>query len=134
MFEDEVIREYLESDGAVSPRKESDDVVRIIYGTNGIVDNLMKAGETLSKMASVVLQSYDLIRKSQGLPIHVGYLDLHSSEDMEYIIDKIDSKYNLDIYGKDIDKIVKSSMTMKELVSTLGIPHEVVYHIRGMFR
>ena len=134
LFEDEVIREYLESDGAVSPRKESDDVVRIIYGTNGIVDNLMKAGETLSKMASVVLQSYDLIRKSQGLPIHVGYLDLHSSEDMEYIIDKIDSKYNLDIYGKDIDKIVKSSMTMKELVSTLGIPHEVVYHIRGMFR
>jgi len=134
LFEDSVIKEYLESEGAVSPRAESDDVVRIIYGTNGIIDNLMKAGENLSKMASVVLQSYDLIRKSKGMPTHVGYLDLHSPEDMEYIIDKIDSKYNLDIYGKDVDKIVKSSMTMKELVSTLGIPHEVVYHIRGMFR
>jgi len=134
LFNEPIIVEYFESEDVVTGQSQDESAYRLIYGQNGIVDNLTKVSQNLTKLASTVLYSYDLIRKHNNLPIYSGYLDVNSSEDIEYLIDTIDKKYSLDIYGKDIDTIVKSHMTMKELVSTLGIPHEVVYHIRGMFR
>ena len=134
LFSEPIISEYLQAEDVVSGQSKEDSAYAIIYGTNGILDNLTKVSENLPKLASAVLYSYDLIRKYNNLPIYSGYLDINSSDDIEYLIDTIDKKYSLDIYGKDVDTIVKSHMTMKELVSILGIPHEVVYHIRGMFR
>jgi len=134
LFNEPIIMEYFQSEDVVTGQSQEESAYRIIYGQNGIVDNLTKVSENLTKLASTVLYSYDLIRKYNNLPIYSGYLDIHSPEDIEYLIDTIDKRYSLDIYGKDVDTIVKSHMTMKELVSILGIPHEVVYHIRGMFR
>ena len=134
LFNEPIIVEYFQSEDVVTGQSQEESAYRLIYGPNGIVDNLTKVSQNLTKLASSVLYSYDLIRKHDGLPIYSGYLDIHSPEDIEYLIDTIDKKYSLDVYGKDVDTIVKSHMTMKELVSTLGIPHEVVYHIRGMFR
>tara|TARA_R100001082_G_scaffold111278_1_gene94706 strand:- start:515 stop:2962 length:2448 start_codon:yes stop_codon:yes gene_type:complete len=134
LFNEPIMVEYLQSEGAVTGQTQENSAYYIVYGQNGIVDNLTKVSENLPKLASAVLYSYDLIRKHNNLPIYSGYLDVNSPEDIEYLIDTIDKKYSLDVYGKDVDTIVKSHMTMKELVSTLGIPHEVVYHIRGMFR
>jgi hypothetical protein len=125
-------------EGAAVDKTSRRDIAKIVYESpNSLMNNLVRVRENLGKsdaLRKAIMNSHDLIRKGKKLPIHVGYLDSSSYTDNAYAIATIERIYGIDIYATDIDTIVKSNKTTKELVSYLGLPEEMVYHVRGLYR
>jgi len=126
-------------EGAATDNTSTKAIRNVVYeGPNSLMNNLVRARENLGALddqfKKALMTSYDLIRKGKKLPIHVGFLDSNSYSDNAYTIATMERIYGIDIYATDIDVIIKSQNTTKELVSYLGLPEEMVYHIRGLYR
>jgi len=126
-------------EGSATDNTSTKDIRNAVYESpNSLMNNLVRARENLGSLddqfKKALMTSYDLIRKGKKLPIHVGFLDSNSYSDNAYTIATMERIYGIDIYATDIDVIIKSQNTTKELVSYLGLPEEMVYHIRGLYR
>tara|TARA_R100000329_G_scaffold91286_1_gene76222 strand:- start:2182 stop:4731 length:2550 start_codon:yes stop_codon:yes gene_type:complete len=149
-FERPEIKEYLQSDSVMGEPtiigRRGEEVVEVrtasdkkgieylIYGDNGIQANLIRAESHITPLQKAILDSVDLIRKMNSLPVYYGQLNINSYSDNVYTISHIRALYDVDIYATDIDTIVKSENTINELKNKLGLPKHVVYHVKGLYR
>lgn len=97
-----------------------------------------KLKKPIMKMAGPItyamLQATDVIRKMSGQRIYKSNLDVSDIDDLSFIIDMVKKENKVDIYGVDIYNIVKSNSSFNSLSTKYGIPQDVVYKIKGMFR
>tara|TARA_R110002167_G_scaffold40905_2_gene125312 strand:+ start:2274 stop:4838 length:2565 start_codon:yes stop_codon:yes gene_type:complete len=81
-----------------------------------------------------MLEASDMIRKMSGERVYKNYLDVTDIEDLTIVIDIIKKENKIDIYGVDIHSIVESQSSFNDISQKLGMPTEVVYKVKGMFR
>jgi len=98
--------------------------------------NLLKESDVklAGDLTLAMLEANDMLRKMQGLKISMGQRDIMDIEDLDYIISKIRKEHNVDLYGVDIYKIVKSQSSFNDVANTFGLSPEIIYKIKGMFR
>ena len=137
LFQDERFKQYIISDESTDfTESQHKTFINKIYGRSGIITNLIRASKKykLTSYNRAVLDSLDIIRKQNNLPVYKGQLNVDSYDDMVYTISKIKTYHGIDVFASDVNMIVKSDTTIKHLVSKMGLPDEIIYHIRGLFR
>ena len=85
-------------------------------------------------VAKSLLETHDVVRKMKGKEIVYGKLSLYNVDAMDYIITKMDNKYNVDITAMDVMTIAKSCDSFQSLSNNHGLSQEVIYEIKGLCR
>jgi transcription initiation factor IIE alpha subunit len=87
-----------------------------------------------SPVGKAILKIHDAIRKMENKPIIHGTMYLDDINTMDYIINKMESEFKVDINAFEISKIVKSIDSFENLSKNYGVSEEVVYTIKGLCR
>ena len=80
-----------------------------------------------------ILEVHDTLRILKSEPIYYGKLDTGDFEDVIKMQDHLQIE-NLDVTALEIESIVKSISSFKEISRDYGIPEETVYKIKAYFR
>lgn len=80
-----------------------------------------------------ILDVHDTLRILKSEPIYYGKLDTGDFEDIIKMQDHLQIE-NLDVTALEIEGIVKSISSFKEISRDYGIPEETVYKIKAYFR
>ena len=81
-----------------------------------------------------MLQATDMLRKMKGKDVYVSNLDVSDIDDISYVIDLVAKEDNIDIYGIDIYRILKSQSSFNDIANQNSLSTDVVYKVKGLFR
>jgi hypothetical protein len=86
------------------------------------------------QVKKALLIAHDAIRKMKNEPIHYGQLDSNDIEDMDYLINKIEHKHNVEINVLEINGIIDSINSHENISKSFGLNEEIIYTIKGLCR
>jgi hypothetical protein len=99
----------------------------------GKLEDLLRSIEDLPIVLKSLLKAHDILRKMKGLEVPYAFRPLtinHSEE----VINKMYSKYNVDLAHAEIDKIVTEVDSFANIAKSLGVSEEIVYQVKAQFR
>ena len=88
----------------------------------------------LDPINGALLNVYDSIRKMKGKKIVKGNIYLMDIRGMDYIINRVEEKYNVEINAMEVETIVKSIDSISSLSNNYGLKEDVIYEIKGLCR
>ena len=87
-----------------------------------------------SEVSKAILKVHDSIRRMENKRIVYGTMYLDDVNTMDYIINKMEREFKLDVNSLEINSIVKSYESFENLSKKHGIGKEAVYVIKGLCR
>ena len=112
--------------------KDSDKIFELIKDIIDLTDP-EKYNDT-SEVSKAILKVHDSIRKMENKRIVYGTMYLDDINTMDYIINKMEREFKLDVTALEINSIVKSYESFENLSKRHGIGKEAIYVIKGLCR
>lgn len=122
MVEDEDFQEYARDEG-----------IKYASGLRLAIQNLKMSSDDL-ELSKAYIEALDLLKTKRGEAIYKAYRDTDNLDDMDYIIGKMKGSHNVDLYARDIERIVSSQDSFSSIAKAHGIDEKLVYEIKGLFR
>ena len=114
---------------------ENSSIVGIKTENRKLVDKLKESDMKLTgPITHAMLQATDILRKMKGKDVYVSNLDVSDIDDISYVIDLVSKEDNIDIYGIDIYRILKSQSSFNDIANENSLSTDIVYKIKGLFR
>ena len=114
---------------------ENSSIVGIKTENRKLVDKLKESDMKLTgPITHAMLQATDMLRKMKGKDVYVSNLDVSDIDDISYVIDLVAKEDNIDIYGIDIYRILKSQSSFNDIANQNSLSTDVVYKVKGLFR
>ena len=86
------------------------------------------------RIGKSLLNVHDYINKMKGLPIYYGKLNVNDVDDIDYLINKIESEDKVEINCIEITGIVNSIDSHNNISKSFGFNESIVYKIKGLRR
>ena len=86
------------------------------------------------RIGKSLLTVHDYINKMKGLPIYYGKLNVNDVDDIDYLINKIESEDKVEINCIEITGIVNSIDSHNNISKSFGFNESIVYKIKGLCR
>ena len=128
LLQSNAIEMWLRTEEAMTADTESRELIDDILELTSPRDN---------KLASIsvgILNTHDVIRKMQGKEVVNETLYLEDIRSMDYIINRMENKYHVEVNAFEINSIVKSVDSFANLSKNFGLSKEIVYEIKGLCR
>ena len=81
-----------------------------------------------------ILVVHDYIRKMENRPIYYGNLNSDNLDDMDYLINKIESENKVEVNVLEVNSIIDSVNSHMNISKSFGLNEEVIYKVKGLCR
>ena len=128
LLQSNAIEMWLRTEEAMTADTESRELIDDLLDLTSPRDN---------KLASIsvgILNTHDVIRKMQGKKVVTETLYLDDIRSMDYIINRMEDRHNVEVNALEINSIVKSVDSFANLSKNFGLSKEIVYEIKGLCR
>lgn len=86
------------------------------------------------ELSKAYLEAIDFLRSIRGDMIYKASYNTEDLDDMEDIIKSVYETSRVTLYPRDVEIIIESNDSFETISKTHGIPKDVVYQVKGMFR